>query len=694
LKFCIDIKGMIDYSTLNTSFKFIGDDEIALIGEFRLNDIPGLNLKDIKFGGSRAECGTCGEINCIGHPAYLDLGTYIFYPKFIKYILEAFNKTCISCGTRRTQSNKDKRCIEEGCEGVFHSDYIFQKTKKIGFYRANKSADFFFDAKSVKEILRKKNNREHKFIISRILIPVLEVRSMKNSDWSSPYAKYIEKIVGLVSPDSSNFSKTSKTSKITQNVSERNMDNVQLNIYNAFSDLCDFVYSDLLSKKEGMPRRIVLGKTRDRSARLVITPNPYLKINEIEIPYLVSRVILLNERVNRYNIDFILYNLENYTYKDTYIPVRREDIVIGMEFSRYLRDGDICFFNRPPTLSKLSIIVVVVKIKKKKSDGTFSMNIFLTTIFNADFDGDEMNTFFILREDAKAEAMTLCSVEAILSDSNNHHLFEPKQSVAYTLYELSIENKKIDAAKMMQYQWQIENCTPNLKTSYELLSLLFPSTLNFKSEDFIIEGGRLISGPIKKFHRIYKYMKPSEITTMLYKLGLLSILHNQYNPLTIHMKDLFLKDEDRKEFQSEERTISDMLHWIDQTMEERYANSPLLKMVKSGAKGTMMNILQILGSIGKQYLGKEAIENVFINSNFVEGLSANDYFEHMKTTNRSIALASMETAGPGYLQRLMTYTTNSDVVLSHMQILGDQERYIRYYPLKNDTIGKDSINFR
>jgi len=51
-------------------------------------------------------------------------------------------------------------------------------------------------------------------------------------------------------------------------------------------------------------------------------------------------------------------------------------------------DGDFVLFNRQPTLHKMSMMGHRVKILPGSS---FRLNLSVTTPYNADFDGDEMN---------------------------------------------------------------------------------------------------------------------------------------------------------------------------------------------------------------------------------------------------------------------------------------------------------------
>lgn len=659
---------------LYTQFIFLTDEDIDRLADFKLNDIPNMNSTHIKFGSSVLNCGTCGKKDCIGHRASLDFSCYIFHPFFESQIIDSFNNTCLFCGNEKPKiGDNRKKCITENCIGVFYGDYIIQKKKKIGIVRRHHTNDYY-SPQEVKKILLRGNKIEHRYIIRKMLIPVLQIRSITNTEWLSQFARHIENIINIV--------RLSTKENRRNNV--HNVHNIQLDIYNAYTKLTNIIFSEMLSKKEGLPRQAMIGKTQNKSGRFIITPNPYLQIDEIEIPYIFSRRILLKERVNRYNIKYILNHLEEYTYKNTYITIKKEDIVIGVELSRYIRDGDICFVNRPPTLTKLSIMALKIKIKKDKKDGTLSLHLSLMKPYNGDFDGDEMNIYMILEEDARAEAFILCSIDAILSDLTNHSLFEPSHGMAITLYQLSKENKTIDKKDMMQFQWSFNDSTPGVKTTYDLISLFFPESLNFLNDDFEIKNGRLIRGPIKSFHKIYKYLNPLQIKKILYQLGLLSIEIHHIFPLTLHIDDCLLNkdDKDRSKDIKREKNI-DFLYWIDDTMNTHYPNSPILIMVNSKAKGTMVNIQQILCDIGEQYMGNEPIRDLYIDDNFMDGLKADDFFEHMKTAIRSIAVGSMETSQPGYLLRLITYVVNIDIELGFTNILGDKYHHIRFY-LENE----------
>lgn len=61
---------------------------------------------------------------------------------------------------------------------------------------------------------------------------------------------------------------------------------------------------------------------------------------------------------------------------------------VGYIVERHLRDDDYVLFNRQPSLHKMSIMGHRVKVLPFQ---TFRLNLSVTSPYNADFDGDEMN---------------------------------------------------------------------------------------------------------------------------------------------------------------------------------------------------------------------------------------------------------------------------------------------------------------
>ncbi|RZR76520.1 hypothetical protein BHM03_00001334 [Ensete ventricosum] len=84
---------------------------------------------------------------------------------------------------------------------------------------------------------------------------------------------------------------------------------------------------------------------------------------------------------------------------------------------RHLRDGDYVLFNRQPSLHKMSIMGHRIKLMPYS---TFRLNLCVTTPYNADFDGDEMNMHVPQSMETRAEVIELMMVpKCIVSPQSN-----------------------------------------------------------------------------------------------------------------------------------------------------------------------------------------------------------------------------------------------------------------------------------
>jgi DNA-directed RNA polymerase subunit A' len=81
---------------------------------------------------------------------------------------------------------------------------------------------------------------------------------------------------------------------------------------------------------------------------------------------------------------------------------------VGDTVIRHIQNGDWVIFNRQPSLHKMSMMGHRVRVMEHN---TFRLNVSVTTPYNADFDGDEMNLHVIQSEEARAEAKILMRVQ-------------------------------------------------------------------------------------------------------------------------------------------------------------------------------------------------------------------------------------------------------------------------------------------
>lgn len=198
----------------------------------------------------------------------------------------------------------------------------------------------------------------------------------------------------------------------------------------------------LLEKKEGMFRQKMMGKRVNYSCRSVISPDPYLAVNEIGIPPNFALELTYPERVTPWNLVKLRKAIINgpvihpgathYADKLGIKKLRKEHLKERISISRklpssrglltqhgkgsdyefegkfvrrHLQDGDIVLVNRQPTLHKPSIMAHVVRVLK--GEKTLRMHYANCSTYNADFDGDEMNVHFPQDEISRAEAYNI-----------------------------------------------------------------------------------------------------------------------------------------------------------------------------------------------------------------------------------------------------------------------------------------------
>lgn len=91
--------------------------------------------------------------------------------------------------------------------------------------------------------------------------------------------------------------------------------------------------------------------------------------------------------------------------------------LLWSQVERHLQDGDFVLFNRQPSLHKMSIMGHRIRIMPYS---TFRLNLSVTSPYNADFDGDEMNMHVPQSFETRAEVLELMMVpKCIVSPQAN-----------------------------------------------------------------------------------------------------------------------------------------------------------------------------------------------------------------------------------------------------------------------------------
>jgi DNA-directed RNA polymerase subunit A' len=185
--------------------------------------------------------------------------------------------------------------------------------------------------------------------------------------------------------------------------------------------------SQRLKGKEGRFRSNLSGKRVDFSARTVVSPDPNLDINEVGVPLEIAMRLSVPEKVTEWNFEEMKQFVKNgpERYPGALYIIRPDGKRIRLEFvidrekiaeaietgfivERHLKNGDICIFNRQPSLHRMSIMAHFARVLPYK---TFRLHLCVCPPYNADFDGDEMNLHVPQSEEARTEALLLMQVQ-------------------------------------------------------------------------------------------------------------------------------------------------------------------------------------------------------------------------------------------------------------------------------------------
>lgn len=154
-------------------------------------------------------------------------------------------------------------------------------------------------------------------------------------------------------------------------------------------------------------------------------------------------------------------------------------------------DDDYVIFNRQPSLHKMSLMGHRVKVLDFQ---TFRLNLSVTTPYNADFDGDEMNMHVPQSLETKAEIKEIMAVpRQIVAPQSNKPCMGIVQDALLGINRLTRRGTFVDKALFMQVlmciDYDITQGLPQpaiikpkpLWSGKQLLSMVLPKVINFQN---------------------------------------------------------------------------------------------------------------------------------------------------------------------------------------------------------------------
>jgi DNA-directed RNA polymerase II subunit RPB1 len=402
------------------------------------------------------------------------------------------------------------------------------------------------------------------------------------------------------------------------------------------------------------------------------------------------------------------------------IDLREGDIV-----HRHLIDGDIVLFNRQPSLHKASMEAHRVKVLPYS---TFRLNVSATRPYNADFDGDEMNMHVPQSIPAAMELRYLASVlRNIISPRTNSPIIQLFQDTMTGAYRISRDTTSIPEHIAMNMLAKIKRPFQRKNrdwTGREVISAAFP-LITLAGKGIQLVNGELADGILKKgafgatseglVHVVYNDFSPERCGQMINDIQAIITQYNLYTGFSVGTSDLIANDNTIRFVQGKiaegREKVADILSNVhagrfenvsglsdgekleddiisamkdverkisDEVMDKKNLSSEnrIVQMVDSGAKGSTLNITQMVAALGQQLVEGKRIQYTlqdrtlphfarydngveargFVEHSFVDGLMPAEFFFHAQAGREGLIDTAVKTSDTGYIQRKLMKT--------------------------------------
>ncbi|MEK6825498.1 MAG: hypothetical protein AABY00_01800 [Nanoarchaeota archaeon] len=664
-----------------------------------LYDIDGFpvdgGLMDLRLGAidPGVRCRTCGKRvkECTGHPGSIELARPTFHIKYIPLIELCLRSFCTKCGkltlsdekqkdyipSQRAKKARDaKKCphCSETLERVRlekPSTFMLGK-KRISPIEARERLVLIKDEELKKIGINCKTCRPEWAVLSLLLVPSVTVRPSITLDTGERSEDDLtHKLSDIIRSNQRLWENLNAGAP--EVIIEDLWDLLQYHITTFFDNNISRIpparhrsgqplktITERIKGKEGRIRQNLAGKRVNYSARTVVSPDPFIKINEVGIPFEIAKIITSAETVTSLNIEAMKelirkgekYPGANYVIRSDGKRKRitedlKEELCAeiqpGYKIERHIRDGDIVLFNRHPSLHKQSLMAHYVRVLPNR---TFRLHPAAATPYNADYDGDEMNIHSPQTEEALAEAKILLDVNAnIISSKNNMNLVGTISDAVTGAYLLGKDSlKKEDADQLLFSAGIISNIKTSDIKGLDVFAQVMPKNSGIKipseltgSGSFGVEDGEMIKELDRQFGR--------EIAVdSLMKAFIVGSIYLSRRGYTLSVQDLNVSDKvkhttDEIVAQADQKTQEVIKNFREgglsplpgKTMEETreikisqilnevrteigkvvQANFPVdgnvTKMISAKAAGSMLNITQIGCCVGQQSLWNKRI---------------------------------------------------------------------------------------
>ena len=488
-----------------------------------------------------------------------------------------------------------------------------------------------------------------------------------------------------------------------------------------------------MGAKSGRVRGNLMGKRVDFSARSVITPDANIELDELGVPIEIATNLTFPETVTGYNRDRLMTYIRNGPQKHPgaksvflkddkrtislkFVNPETIDLKEGDVVHRHLIDGDVVLFNRQPSLHKASMECHRIRVLPYS---TFRLNVSATRPYNADFDGDEMNMHVPQSIASAMELRYLATVlRQIVSPRTNSaiiQLFQDTMTGTFRISQPTVQLPEHIAMNIMsRMKRPLSSYTRQNKaiSGQDLISTTFP--LMNMSGKIKVDNGKLVHGVIDKgvaggiIQTLFNDFNPKRAGQFINDVQAIVTKYNLFSGFSVGASDLIpdpaTQEIIQNEFEKTRREVSDILSSVHagtflnssgrpdgDELENQITNKTralfealsksvteslpktnrVVQMVESGAKGSGINVTQMMGLLGQQLVEGRRIKYTlqdrtlphfprfddgfesrgFVENSFITGLRPAEFFFHAMGGREGLIDTAVKTSDSGYIQR-------------------------------------------
>ena len=468
--------------------------------------------------------------------------------------------------------------------------------------------------------------------------------------------------------------------------------------------------SDMLSGKEWVFRKNLLGKRVDYSWRSIITVWPNLKLDECWLPLYIAVKMFT---------PFIIGKLIE--KKIAYTPKQAEKLIkdwspIALKFLEEVVKDKYVLLNRAPTLHRLSIEAFKIKLMPGK---TIRIHPLVCPAFNADFDGDQMAVHLPISDEAQREARELIAADKnILNPWSGEPTITHSQDMVLWIYYLTdfydqrypdynTEAERLEKApekwmyasiedvmrsfyannstikdkivlmvngehihttvwrvifnNILPHKLQFINKTMRKKDLKKILSVIF--------DEYDMETTVDVADKVKDYGFFYATEAATSINVLdmnvpEQKEEIIRRGDDQANKIyTLFYKGFFTEDEKHRLIV---KVRADVKARVESHVNELTGpGDDMYTMIDSWARWSMANTTQIAGMKWLVVNPKGEVIELPIKWSFVEGLKPIEYFISAHSWRKGKADTALRTAESGYLTRKLSDGSQEVIVREH-----------------------------